>query len=86
MIGVLALQGAFLEHIAAFAALGVAAREVRTGADLDGCDALVIPGGESTAISLIAQRSGVVSALCVPVLAGRATVAGAGRVSPARAA
>lgn len=31
MIGVLALQGAFLEHIAAFAALGVAAKEVRRG-------------------------------------------------------
>ena len=59
-IGVLALQGAFIEHLAKFQALGVRAREVRTPADLAGVVALVLPGGESTAMGLIAQRTGMV--------------------------
>jgi hypothetical protein len=59
-IGVLALQGAFREHISAFAEIGYRALEVRTAKDLDACDGLVIPGGESTAIALIAQRLGMV--------------------------
>ena len=65
MIGILALQGAFLEHVAAFAALGVPTREVRSPAELAGCAALVIPGGESTAMALIAQRTGMVSRAAV---------------------
>ena len=47
-VGVLALQGAFREHVAAVSRLGVAAREVRQLKDIDGIDALIIPGGEST--------------------------------------
>ena len=47
-VGVLALQGAFREHVAAVSSLGVAAREVRQLKDMDGIDALIIPGGEST--------------------------------------
>lgn len=47
-IGVLALQGAFIEHAAALRALGADVREVRLPRDLDGLDGLVIPGGEST--------------------------------------
>jgi len=50
-VGVLALQGAFREHILAFEALGVAALAVRLPAQLDGIHGLVIPGGESTAIA-----------------------------------
>ncbi len=50
VIGVLALQGAFAEHVRVLARLGAAAREVRLPADLDGMDALIIPGGESTTI------------------------------------
>lgn len=49
-IGVLALQGAFKEHIDVFSRLGVAAREIRSLKDLEGVDAVVIPGGESTTI------------------------------------
>jgi len=60
MIGVLALQGAFLEHIQKFNELGVPCREVRTPAELSQCVGLVIPGGESTAISLLASRLGMV--------------------------
>ena len=47
-VGVLALQGAFREHVAAVSRLGVAAREVRQLKEMDGIDAMIIPGGEST--------------------------------------
>ena len=50
-IGVLALQGDFAEHLAMLRANGVDAVEVRTLAQIDGCDGLVIPGGESTTIA-----------------------------------
>ena len=50
-IGVLALQGNFREHIATLAGLGVEAVEVRKPEHLQGLDGLVVPGGESTAIS-----------------------------------
>ena len=49
-VGVLALQGAFREHVAAVASLGATAREVRQLKDIEGIDALIIPGGESTTI------------------------------------
>ncbi len=47
-IGVLALQGDFVEHVAVFSRLGVEAHEVRLPEQLDTLDGLVIPGGEST--------------------------------------
>ena len=50
-IGVLALQGDFLEHAQALAKLGVGAVEVRLSQHLDGLDGLIIPGGESTTIA-----------------------------------
>jgi pyridoxal 5'-phosphate synthase pdxT subunit len=50
-VGVLALQGAVALHIRALDRLGVSAREVRTADDLAEVDALVMPGGESTAMS-----------------------------------
>ncbi len=49
-IGVLAIQGDFLEHRLMIEGLGVDAPEVRLGKDLAGIDGLVIPGGESTTI------------------------------------
>jgi 5'-phosphate synthase pdxT subunit len=49
-IGVLALQGAFIEHVQMLERLGAHAREVRLPSDLDGLDGLIIPGGESTTI------------------------------------
>src|SRR5688572_26951516 len=48
IIGVLALQGDFLEHITTLRKIGVATREVRLSSDLKEIDALIIPGGEST--------------------------------------
>jgi 5'-phosphate synthase pdxT subunit len=70
-LGVLALQGDFREHIAVFAQLGVAAIEVRTAAELAQCGALVLPGGESTAQGLIAQRCGLLAPLAAFVSSGR---------------
>jgi 5'-phosphate synthase pdxT subunit len=49
-IGVLALQGAYFEHIEVLQKLGVAAIEVRLPAHLEGLSGLIIPGGESTTI------------------------------------
>jgi pyridoxal 5'-phosphate synthase pdxT subunit len=54
-VGVLALQGDFAEHESMLKRLGVATREVRLPADLNGLDALVIPGGESTTIARLIQ-------------------------------
>ncbi|PYH95778.1 pyridoxine [Aspergillus ellipticus CBS 707.79] len=75
-VGVLALQGAFYEHVQLLkkAAAGFSAKqadsasqwdfiEVRTPQELDRCDALVLPGGESTTISLVAARSNLLEPL-----------------------
>ncbi|KAF1085899.1 Glutamine amidotransferase subunit PdxT [Sporotomaculum syntrophicum] len=51
LIGVLALQGAFREHQYILDKCGVSTRQIRKPSELDGIDALVIPGGESTTIS-----------------------------------
>jgi pyridoxal 5'-phosphate synthase pdxT subunit len=51
-VGVLAIQGGFEAHEAVLRALGAEVREVRVAADLEGLDGLVIPGGESTTISM----------------------------------
>jgi len=58
-IGVLALQGGFEAHAKALRDLGADVREVRTAEDLDGLDGLVIPGGESTTITLGLERDGL---------------------------
>ncbi|MGA2838504.1 MAG: pyridoxal 5'-phosphate synthase glutaminase subunit PdxT [Acidimicrobiales bacterium] len=58
-IGVLALQGDVREHAAAFADLGEAVREVRRPAHLAGLHGLVVPGGESTTLSLLLGSSGL---------------------------
>ncbi len=59
LIGVLALQGGFEAHGRVLCGLGVDVREVRTPADLDGLDGLVIPGGESTTMTLGIEREGL---------------------------
>jgi pyridoxal 5'-phosphate synthase pdxT subunit len=58
--GVLALQGDFREHSAAFADAGASPVEVRTPDDLSRVECLAIPGGESTAISKLARSAGLV--------------------------
>ena len=72
-VGVLALQGDFREHAAVFSRLGVEVREVRLPEDLDGIDAVVIPGGESTTIGKLAVRFGVLDPLRRLILDGLPT-------------
>ena len=57
--GVLALQGDFAAHAKILHGLGAEVREVRIPADLDGLDALIIPGGESTVMTLGIEREGL---------------------------
>jgi 5'-phosphate synthase pdxT subunit len=59
-IGVLALQGDFLEHIQVLKRLGVAGVEVRLPRDLEGLEGLIIPGGESTTIGKLAEHYGLI--------------------------
>jgi 5'-phosphate synthase pdxT subunit len=58
-IGVFALQGDFAAHAAAWRRLGVGVREVRAAADLDGIDALSLPGGESTTMLRLLAVTGL---------------------------
>jgi 5'-phosphate synthase pdxT subunit len=59
LVGVLALQGDFEAHARVLTSLGATPREVRTPADLEGLDALIIPGGESTVMTLGIEREGL---------------------------
>ena len=74
MIGVLALQGGFEAHAKALARLDVDVREVRTPEDLEGVDGLIIPGGESTTITLGLQREGLTEPLLEFVRSGKPTL------------
>ena len=62
-IGVLALQGAFIEHIHRLKTLAVDACEVRLPKELDQLDGLIIPGGESTTIGKLAQKYDLITPL-----------------------
>ena len=55
-IGVLAIQGAFREHLDTLATIGVEGVRVREAADLDGLSGLILPGGESTTMRLGIER------------------------------
>ncbi len=63
LIGVLALQGDFQAHGRVLRGLGADVREVRTPKELEGLDGLVIPGGESTTITLGVEREGLAEPL-----------------------
>lgn len=69
-VGVLALQGDFAAHARVLTALGAGVREVRVPADLDGLDGLVIPGGESTTMTLGIEREGLAEPLRAFAAAG----------------
>jgi 5'-phosphate synthase pdxT subunit len=58
-VGVLALQGDVAEHASALADCGAHVVEVRSPGDLAGVDGLVLPGGESTTMSMLLERSGL---------------------------
>lgn len=63
-VGVLALQGGVVEHLAALERVGAGAIAVKSVADLARADALVIPGGESTTVMKLLERA----ALCRPIV------------------
>ena len=69
-IGVLALQGDVREHVRALEDSGAYARPVGSAAELDSVEALVIPGGESTTMSLLAVRDGLLEPLRAARTAG----------------
>ncbi len=62
-IGVLALQGAFIEHVHMLKRLGIEAQQVRLPQDLTELDGLIIPGGESTTIGKLATNWGLIEPL-----------------------
>jgi 5'-phosphate synthase pdxT subunit len=63
LVGVLALQGDFEAHAKMIRGLQAQAREVRVPADLERLDALIIPGGESTVMTLGIEREGLADPL-----------------------
>jgi 5'-phosphate synthase pdxT subunit len=63
LVGVLALQGDFEAHSKMLQGLGADVREVRVPADLEGLDGLVMPGGESTTMTLGIKREGLAEPL-----------------------
>lgn len=63
VVGVLALQGGFEAHERTLSRLGARTRQVRVPADLEGLDALVLPGGESTVMTLGIEREGLAEPL-----------------------
>ena len=71
VVGVLALQGGFAAHVEVLTRLGAVAREVRVPADLDGLDGLILPGGESTTMTLGVEREGLAGPLRAFHAAGR---------------
>jgi pyridoxal 5'-phosphate synthase pdxT subunit len=71
VIGVLALQGDFEAHSKMLQGLGAEVREVRVPADLEGLDGLVMPGGESTTMTLGIEREGLADPLRDFVRSGR---------------
>ena len=73
-VGVLALQGDFEAHAKVLLGLGAAPRRVRTPSDLDGLDALVIPGGESTTMTLGIEREALAEPLRELIVGGIPTL------------
>ena len=71
-VGVLALQGAFAEHLLALERLGVEGVPVRLLEQLDDVDGLIIPGGESTTISKLMLSFGIFGALKTRIQSGLA--------------
>jgi 5'-phosphate synthase pdxT subunit len=74
LIGVLALQGGFEAHARALEELGARTRIVRVPDDLDGLDGLVMPGGESTTMTLGIERERLAEPLREFVRSGRPTL------------
>jgi 5'-phosphate synthase pdxT subunit len=74
VVGVLAIQGGFEAHAKVLESLGATAKKVNAPKDLDGIDALIIPGGESTAITLGIEREGLADPLRELIQSGLPTL------------
>jgi len=75
VIGVLAMQGAFAEHVQALEACGARTRLVKSADDLGGLDGLVLPGGESTTMTMLMERVGLLEPLRSAIAGGLPTLA-----------
>ena len=69
------MQGAFTEHMKALEQAGARTRLVRTREDLDGLDGIVLPGGESTTMTLLMDRVGLLEPVREAIRGGLATLA-----------
>jgi 5'-phosphate synthase pdxT subunit len=69
------MQGAFAEHMRALDACGAQTRLVRERADLDGLDGIVLPGGESTTMTMLMERTGLLEPLREAIAKGLPTLA-----------
>jgi 5'-phosphate synthase pdxT subunit len=69
------MQGAFAEHIRALDKVGARTRLVRTREDLVGLDGIVLPGGESTTMTMLLERTGLLEPLRAAISHGLATLA-----------
>jgi 5'-phosphate synthase pdxT subunit len=69
------MQGAFAEHIRALEACGARTRLVRSPEDLNGLDGIVLPGGESTSMTMLMDRMGLLEPLHRAISDGLATLA-----------
>lgn len=74
-IGVLALQGAFIEHENVLTDIGAVCTEVRQPSDLHGLDGIVLPGGESTVQGQLLEKSGLLAPLRELIAGGLPTLA-----------
>lgn len=69
------MQGAFAEHVKALHAAGARTRLVRAREDLQGLDGIVLPGGESTTMTMLMERVGLLEPLREAIAAGLPTLA-----------
>jgi 5'-phosphate synthase pdxT subunit len=69
------MQGAFAEHVRALEKSGARTRLVRTREDLEGLDGIVLPGGESTTMTMLMERNGLLEPLRDAIANGLATFA-----------
>ena len=75
MIGVLAMQGAFAEHVLALETAGARTRLVKTAEDLVDLDGIVLPGGESTTMTMLMERVNLLEPLRAAIAKGLPTLA-----------
>jgi pyridoxal 5'-phosphate synthase pdxT subunit len=62
-IGILAIQGAVEEHCTMIEKLGAKSKEIKFPHHIEGCDGIILPGGESTAMAIVGEKDGVFPAL-----------------------